>query len=612
MSFMVGRISLLFLIGIFSSWVAKAQLKLIPVQPILGSNNSSEAARQMEADTIPLPFWDDFSTYTGSPDTRLWLDGGGVYVNRTLALNPPTLGVATFDGATSTGGVYNADPNEFGLADTLVTKPINLGQLTSVEANSMYLSFYWQFFGISEVPDEEDSLRLLFRNQQNEWEVIDVFDRDRVLSNDTFTQVIYKIEPRFLHAAFQIKFEGYARLSGPYDAWHIDYVFLDKNRTLTDKTYFDRAITSVPDYIFDGYSAIPIRQFFANPQKFLRASYIDIYNLDALLQPIEYSAIITNLFDSTEVIDILNFNTVVNPILQGLERRRLFSENLDYTQLDPDADSIYMKLNYFISSGDTIQANGLNYRVNDSVDVTFTLHDFFATDDGTAEFGLGLEQYGGKLAYMVVMEENDVLNGIEIHFPNITRNQQGTPFNLYIWKRLSESREDIIYRRENQTIEGSTYFNEFQYIRLPEIAVSDTFYIGYEQLSPEFMVVGYDKQHDFGDRIFYNVDAEWVQNDEFHGALMIRPHFGNTDTTTGLLDEFVDEITIYPNPSTGTFYIKGVYDQLTVYDLLGNRLFSKSYSQDNMFNLNDQKEGMYIVHLVRNGRIKAYKLLLTK
>ena len=92
---------------------------------------------------------------------------------------------------------------------------------------------------------------------------------------------------------------------------HIDYIYLDKGRAITDRAFIDRAITGFPDFIFRGYSAMPIEQFSADPSKYIISSQLDIYNLDALLQPIEFTAVLRNTFNENQVIDTLNFNTVV-------------------------------------------------------------------------------------------------------------------------------------------------------------------------------------------------------------------------------------------------------------------------------------------------------------
>ena len=586
-----------------------AQLKLVPVAPPPSKDQNGKYARTADTDTLTLPIWDDFSYGGGLPDPDLWINSSGVYINYTLGIKPPSLGVATFDGASAYAGIYDSDPFAIGYADSLVSKPIDLGSLAPSEINSVYLSFFWEFFGYPEIPDEEDSLRLMFKNQENLWEVIDVFDRNRAISNDTFQQVIYKVEPRFLHSSFQFKFENKARLSGPYDSWHIDYIYLDKGRAIPDRAFIDRAITGFPDFIFKGYSAMPIEQFSADPSKYIISSQLDIYNLDALLQPIEFTAVLRNTFDKNQVIDTLNFNTEVNPPLQGYQRRTLYTQELDDSRLDLDLDSIYMTLDFYISSGDSVSDDGINYRINDTTSFDFVLDNYFATDDGTAEFGLGLEQSDAQVAYMFVLDEPDVLNRVDIHFPNIGRIQAGSAFNIKVWRRLSNNPDDLLYERPDLAVEPITDFNQFQSIRLSDIYVVDTFYIGYEQSTNEFLAIGFDKQHDMSDRIFYNIFGDWQPNEDLHGSLMIRPYFGDAEPT-GLPSVEFPGIQIYPNPTSGIIRIDGGATELAVYDLLGNRvIYRKNAGVTSVVDLSLLKEGIYIMRAYVEGHYISKKIL---
>jgi hypothetical protein len=584
------------------------QLKLVPVNDPKIKNYPINA-RILEADTLSLPIWDDFSYGGGLPNPDIWINSSGVNINYSLGINPPSIGVATFDGANSNAGIYDANQFAIGTADSLVSKPIDLGSLSSTEINTVYLSFFWEFFGHPEIPDEEDSLRLLFKNQQNQWEVVDVFDRDKAFSNDTFQYVIYKVDPGFLHTSFQFKFENTARLSGPYDSWHIDYIYLDKGRSITDQAFLDRAITGQPDYIFKGYSSMPIEQFKTDPDQFIISSSVDIYNLDELLQPIEYTAILRNTHNKNQVFDTLNFNTEVNPVLQGFQRRTLITNKLDISKLDLQSDSIYLTMDFYISSGDSISDSGINYKINDTTSFDYALDNFYATDDGTAEFGLGMEQMDAQLAYMFVVEEPDMLNRVDIHFPNIGRLQEGTAFSLKVWRRLTENPDDLLFERADIAITAISDFNEFQSIRLSDIYVTDTFYIGYEQRTNEFMAVGYDKQHDSGDRIFFNISGGWVPNEENNGSLMIRPYFGDSEPT-GIPVETAPDINIYPNPATGIIRIKGKIENVTVYNLLGKKMIYKEGSGRNIeLDLTSFEEGMYILKGSSEGYNFTRKIL---
>jgi hypothetical protein len=585
------------------------QLRLVSVTDPDSQDQFVKKARITETDTLSLPIWDDFSSGSGIPNPDIWINSSGVYINYSLGINPPTLGVATFDGASASAGIYDPDPFLIGNADSLVSKPINLGSLGPTEINSVYLSFFWEFFGYPEIPDEEDSLKLLFKDQLNEWEVIDIFNRDRALSNDTFQYVIYKVEPRFLHTSFQFKFENIARLSGPYDSWHIDYIYLDKGRSITDRAFLDRAISNRPDYIFNGYSALPMEQFISNPGKFIIPSKIDIYNLDAILQPIEYTAILRNTINKDQIIDTLNYNTEVNPPLQGFQRRNLILNSLDIDNLNLSEDSIYITMDFYISSGDSISEDGINFRVNDTTSFDYVLDNFYATDDGTAEFGLGMEQQDAQLAYMFILEEPDVLNRVDIHFPNIGRIQAGSAFNLRVWRRLTDNPDDLLFERQDVVIEPISDFNQFQSIRLSDVLVTDTFYIGYEQRTTEFMAVGFDKQHDSGDRIFFNVLGGWLSNDEMKGSLMIRPYFGDAEPT-GLEAGTHPNIKIFPNPTDGIVRIEGEVDIVEVYDLLGKRLIVHDKpGTSTQLDLSLLDQGIYIIRLFSGRHFITEKII---
>jgi hypothetical protein len=561
------KIALLFFCLFFFSAV-EAQIKVYPIKHKF--NLQKNASLRRLDDTLNLPFWDDFSDYEGSPKPELWMEGGGVYVNKTRGLNPPTLGVATFDGATASGGIYNTDQELMGLADSLVSRPIRLGTLSTTEVNNVYLSFFWEAEGAQEKPDAEDSLKLLFKNQNSEWVSIAVFTQNDIIAADTFVQVIYQVKPEFLHNNFQFKFESYGRLCGPYDAWHIDYVYLNKGRQVNDKNYFDRAISTLPDFLFHGYSAVPKYQFFANPDMYKTNSSVSIYNLDKIFQPIEYTAIVTNQFDSSQVIQTLNLNTPLNPILQGNQRRTLVANQLDFSLLDDTRDSIYLNLKFYISSGDSSLANGINYRINDTTKSNFVIHNYYAYDDGTAEFGAGIEQKSGKIAYMFVLNKPDKLVGVNISFINIGKVMDNTPFNLYVWKKLTNNAADILVTRENQMVEAINGYNGFQTIKLPETSVADTFYIGWEQLTNDFLVVGLDKSHDTGNRMFYNVTGDWQANVDLHGSLMIRPYFNPAAVPVGLENPSIeDEVKVYPIPASGNLNISGNAGEIKLFSING-------------------------------------------
>ena len=129
---------------------------------------------------IGLPFVDDFSNYTGYPDTALWI-GKQAYVNQSFAVTPPTIGCVTLDAVNERGFVYahaTVSPTTFS-ADTLLSRPIRLDSVFApvpmqlTPKDSVYFSFYYQPGGglgkpwnlLGAAPEPDDSLLLEFGYQ---------------------------------------------------------------------------------------------------------------------------------------------------------------------------------------------------------------------------------------------------------------------------------------------------------------------------------------------------------------------------------------------------------------------------------------------------------------
>jgi hypothetical protein len=146
---------------------------------------------------IVLPFIDDFSNYTGYPDTARWI-GNQAFVNQSFAFNPPTIGCATLDALDEKGKVYeHASTSNFG-ADTLLSRPIRLDSIFSPIAKAlaptddvMFCFFYqpgggegegWE--GLGNAPDKTDSLVLEFGYQTGNIALL-YYRTDSIMMGDT-------------------------------------------------------------------------------------------------------------------------------------------------------------------------------------------------------------------------------------------------------------------------------------------------------------------------------------------------------------------------------------------------------------------------------------------
>ena len=73
-------------------------------------NNSILKSAKKTTTTLTLPFFEDFTGYSASPDSFKWQDAE-VYINNTMGVMPVSRGVATFDDLNARGIPYDSFSN---------------------------------------------------------------------------------------------------------------------------------------------------------------------------------------------------------------------------------------------------------------------------------------------------------------------------------------------------------------------------------------------------------------------------------------------------------------------------------------------------------------------
>lgn len=617
--------ALFFILVFIQSGLIYGQLKIVPIN----KNSASKATQfspnsRLTAETLTLPIWEDFSTYLGKPDTSLWINSQNVWVNTGFGINPPSLHVASFDGLDQNGAPYSLDPADIGETDSLVSKPIDLTLVALNKRNTVYLSFYYQKGGDGEPPDPQDKIELQVKTASAGWVTAWPADPD-VLNRFTtiFSGVCIKIADSLFHDSFQFRFVATGRRSGMLDVWNLDYIYLDKNRSTDDFEILDRAITTRPNSIFKNYSAIPVRQLLLKDQEIMDSTKVEILNLEVSepVQGIEYSTLITNAQTSSEIEKLVDKRAL---IIQAEENLSLEADKatlqLIKDQVNGPDDSLFLKLTYFVDTGDTLLideidpfTNDTTYietidlRVNDTVSRNFTLHNYFAYDDGTAEFGAGVNQIDGQIAYKYFLDEPDTIVGFSMHFPNTVSAVSGLPLEIIILKDTEGILSSTLLV-EPITIQ-SNGIDEFKYYPLLQpLAVRDTIYIGFKQATNEFVAIGLDANTDSGDNIYFNVNGEWQKNTDVKGSLMLRPVFGKGGLITSVDNEsnLTENITIYPNPNNGNFRITPIPDNVNIFDLMGREIYFNSITDASGLSINPYNiiPGLYLVAIqVKNQRI---------
>lgn len=612
----------------------KAQLELYPLRnvptryaPPTGKGNNLQARDA----PLNLPFFEDFSTYTGNPDTLIWVKEGGAFINQQFADAPISLGIATLDGIDANGSPYdfsNFVNTAIGPTDTLTSCPIDLSVHTP--ADSIYLSFYWQMEGRGERPDIEDSLRLQLRDNTGEWHT--VWRQTGGRTTAPFALIMIPIKAAtYFYEEFQFRFQSFGRQSGVYDVWHVDYIYMNNNRSFNDFYTDEITCSRTPNFLLSRYTAMPLKQYFANPGlETLPQVSTTINNLSVPteIDAPSYRCILTDLRSNTEIAEIASTAAFV---IDGDARDFEITADVPEGIIPFSTEPLEIQTQFIVSTGDSDnQIPPIDLRRNDTISSITVLDDYYAYDDGTAEYGAGVNQRFGQVAVQFELNQPDTLTDVLIHIVQLEANLIGQTYNLVIWKSIGEARDSVIYK-VNVPIRYSDTRNQFlsidevkrasdAFFRFPAIPLeAGTFYVGWEQTTNDRLTVGYDRNNDFSDKIFFNVGNQWnnfLPQEEDRGALMLRPVFGEVDFVTNLPSIPEEALKVYPNPAQEYLILEGnLPEYIELFDAQGRKHQStrlpQSQQERYVFALKHLSAGLYFLRAYyANQKIITQKIII--
>lgn len=624
---------------------SEAQVTVIDINKTVTAKNPSKkhrTARMEEDEPLTLPFWDDFSWSRLVPDTTLWQKDsiGMVEISPTNGINPPTFNVASFDGIRLNGTPYSTSFGDFESGDTdiLTSRPIDLSGLTSAEKNTVYLSFFYQKQGNGEQPDDQDGLRVEFLSiteTDTTWQLAippSVIKGLEVTDTD-WHQIIHQVTgEEYFHNIFQFRIISTGRQTGPYDIWNIDYVYLNKGRNDNDTTFVDRAFSVPISVPFENFTSLPVNHYISSSKLAQKIIKSRIHNLDSVSEVISGHFLGSVKYFDTSITDTVTF-TAHNSILRADDlsltqpppyssKDVLALDTLDLTQLNNTASYAEIKLKIFMNSRDNVPVDkGFApdaFFINDTLETTYYLDDYYAYDDGTAEKGAGVNREGDNIAvqFPFLGAKTSFLKGVDMYIPQVVGEaQHGKQIKINIWSHGANGPSEIISARY-LTVPKIETLNEFYRVEFSNpVVVTDTFYVGWEQSSSDRIFVGLDKNINSGDKIWLNTSNEWESNiNQIEGSLMIRPYFEENATITST-DSFVDStIKVYPNPSSRYFTIKAHTFNITVLNLSGQVIHPIIDLENDVVKLDfsSYPSGIYILKIIEDEQSLTQRILLNK
>ncbi|MEY1639792.1 T9SS type A sorting domain-containing protein [Tenuifilum osseticum] len=592
---------------------------------------------------LSLPFFDDFARNTPYPTPELWEPSNAIS-NKTYAINPPTIGVATFDAVNRKGVLHQHLTTTPQPADTLTSLPINLNYPAT---DSIYLSFSVQPGGLGYQPSPNDSLVLeLFSPSENRWvrgwaSSVD-FNANKIafynhllnhkdeksstkLDSTFFTVNINIDNPIFLENGFRFRFIGYASLmenatvpgyKTNSDHWHIDMVYLNRLRNWDDTIYNDIAFRKPIKSILKNYTSVPWTHFadaevseIKNPREFS----IVYNNLGPTTWNVTRRFAVTNLSTGNEY----TFSGGAENIY-GYEEFT-YTRPFDYTFTSAWPDSAKFLLKTFLQTDFDESTKHLRY--NDSLVHQLNFYNYYALDDGSAESGYGLFGEGtinAMIAQKFYSYKADNLVGVMIYFNRSYQDANNEPFKISIWADNNGKPGELLYQRSTTRPLFTDSLNCFTVYRTDPVSIPvGNFYIGWQQSTIEFLNVGFDRNTNSRERIFHTLPGYWT-NTQFEGTIMIRPIFGKLyqNPTTAPIST-TSNIRVYPNPASEKIYIdvgNGIaVNSYQLISITGQVIESKSVYQNEPIDVEHIPTGMYLLKVnLANGQSLTSKVIIKR
>lgn len=593
--------------------------------------------------TLALPFFDDFSRNLPYPTLELW-EPGNVISNQTYAINPPTIGVATFDAINRKGILHPHLTTTPQPTDTLTSLPINLNFPAT---DSIYLSFSVQPGGLGYQPGPNDSLVLeMYSPSENHWfrswaasvnfktNKIEFYnhllnkkaEKSSTKLDSTFFAVNINIDnPIFLENGFRFRFIGYASLmenatvpglKTNSDHWHIDMVYLNRLRNWDDTVYNDVAFRKPINPFLKNYKSIPWSHF-ANAES------------SEMTVPREFKIVYNNLgpttWNVTRRFSLTNISTGDEYAFSGGAeniygyQEFAYTRQFDYSFTSAWPDSAKFLLKTFLQTDFDEATKHLRY--NDTLVQQLNFYNYYALDDGSAESGYSL--FGeGTINAMVAQKfynyKTDNLVGVMIYFNRSYQDANNQPFKITVWADDNGKPGNIIYQKSTTRPLFTDSLNCFTIYRIDPVEISTgNFYLGWQQNTIEFMNVGFDRNTNNKNKIFYSLPGYWT-NSQFEGTLMVRPIFGKlyqipTSTPITISKGF----RVYPNPASEFINIdtdSNVPAQsYQLVSITGQVIESKSIYSNVPISVGHIPAGIYILRVnLANGQALTSKVIIKR
>lgn len=612
----ISRITIsLVLMFVFSNINAQESLNGMLNNSVIKNYLKNNADKSFESKSlyVKMPFIDDFSSTYVFPSLERWVDQD-VFVNDGFGINSMTMSCVTFDAFNRMGEVYSEAGTFPFVADKLTSqfirldsvfvgspRPTNLG-------DSIYLSFYYQPQGRGDKPETSDSLVVQFYNPTTDsWNTVWAANGMSYLEFKNKYGVDFKAvmipitNPEYLSPNFRFRFYNKVSLAnnifpswaGNVDNWNVDYVYLNIGRNKADSLPTDVAFRERQYTLLKNYYYMPWSQFLVNPSAEMKQNVKIPYT--------NHSNVLVNLTERFVIKDISGTTPVFNsPIsasnVSGITDTFLIRNPLNYTYNSTSTKNAEFEVRFIIHTA-TIPDM---IRSNDTMFFYQRFYNYYAYDDGTPEAGYALVGKNAQLAYQFKLNHADTLQSVLMQFNRVQYNtNEDLYFNLRVWDDAGGKPNNVIYEQIGlkPIVDGLFGFSKYE-LDQPLALNSGVFYIGWTQWEDEALNIGFDRNNNNGNKIFFNVGGNW-NNTMYEGSLMIRPVLGSDPNPYVIVNDFVEDVSfkVFPNPisSTEMLNIETISNNFEIKIYSVDSKLVKSIKNQNSIELNNLSKGVYFL-----------------
>jgi len=576
-----------------------------------------------------------YSSYSNTPDSLGFVANyGGTTVNDGMGINPISIGMVSFDGINYLGFPYSTSAYATGFADVLLSLPFDLSAHTL--ADSIYMSFFYQPGGLGERPDPEDFLLLEFKDVSNTW--VPVWQQNGTdtsnVTDSMFAVAMVKFDTvSYLHKDFQYRFRSHGRLSGHFDVWNIDYIYIDTGRTVSQPYISDFTLASVPDSLLKGYRSVPYKHFVSFTQQnpgsldtlINRTQSLSFRNMNVLYTNSDTVGITPKfLMNTYDNLGKIHLDTSSSHLFYTVSGTGTLVDSVDTSKMT--APYVLKQEYSFIGVNSVDQPDINNSPYHSKYDMSFNnsqtvetyFYDYYAYDDFTPEYTIKSNLSGIIVTNQFKILVADTLTHMDICFQ---RNDGPDLTGFIIYMGVWDGNVKVIDSLQQIPINYAVPANGFTRYQFntPRALAAGTYYFGYQQFfnSPQNLFIGYDRNNDFTSRIFYNSTGAPVWSPfktltNIYGAMMLRPVFSKNEILLSTKDPVSTDkqFVIYPNPNGGNLHFMGQPEYMIVYDINGRKLLEEPISSGSVSLSGKLADGLYILYLSKGMYTETHKLIL--